>query len=52
MANVDDENTQGPVRGGGTGTIERSERNDRGGLKPTLAPFIHISQSVRLVLTE
>src|SRR3954463_4925145 len=32
MANVDDENTQGPARGG-TGTIERAERNDRGGLK-------------------
>ena len=33
MANVDDENTPGPARGSGTGTIERSERNDRGSLK-------------------
>jgi small subunit ribosomal protein S1 len=32
MANVEDEQTPGPVKGA-AGTLERAERNDRGGLK-------------------
>src|SRR6202521_2795589 len=33
MANVEDENTPGPARGGAVATAERSGRSDRGGLK-------------------